>query len=66
MTSAQRTPRLLPRSSWWLTYDHAPRCATDLCQQMCPAGDFLIIPPDRHELEALDDSAVLLTVVIAR
>lgn len=30
------------------------------------AGDFLIIPPARHNLEALDDSAVLLTVVIAR
>ena len=30
------------------------------------AGDFLIIPPARHDLEALDDSAVLLTVVIAR
>ncbi|WP_158716412.1 hypothetical protein [Blastococcus sp. Marseille-P5729] len=65
MTSAQRTPRLLPRSSWWLTYDHAPRCATDLCQQTRPAGDLLIIPPARHDLEALDDSAVLLTVVIA-
>lgn len=28
------------------------------------AGDLLVIPPARHRLEALADSAVLLTVVI--
>lgn len=26
------------------------------------AGDFLVIPPSRHDLTALEDSAVLLTV----
>jgi quercetin dioxygenase-like cupin family protein len=28
------------------------------------AGDYLVIPPARHDLTALDDSAVLLTVVV--
>jgi len=27
------------------------------------AGDYLVIPPARHDLTALEDSAVLLTVV---
>ncbi len=26
------------------------------------AGDFLVVPPSRHDLTALEDSAVLLTV----
>lgn len=29
------------------------------------AGDYLIIPPSRHSLQAMEDSAVLLTVVTA-
>ena len=28
------------------------------------AGDLLVIPPDRHGLEALEDTVVLLTVAI--
>ncbi|MEZ0073326.1 quercetin dioxygenase-like cupin family protein [Planotetraspora sp. GP83] len=28
------------------------------------AGDYLVIPPERHNLTALDDSAVLLTVAV--
>ena len=28
------------------------------------AGDLLVIPPQRHSLEAIDDSAVLLTVAL--
>jgi quercetin dioxygenase-like cupin family protein len=28
------------------------------------AGDFLVIPDERHSLTALEDSAVLLTVVV--
>ena len=30
------------------------------------AGDLLVIPPDRHSLDATDDSAVLLTVALRR
>lgn len=30
------------------------------------AGDFVTIPPVRHALQALEDSAVLLTVAVAR
>lgn len=30
------------------------------------AGDFLVIPPDRHDLQAVEDSVVLLTVALAR
>jgi quercetin dioxygenase-like cupin family protein len=29
------------------------------------AGDYLVIPPARHDLAAIDDSAVLLSVVTA-
>ncbi|WP_420114442.1 cupin domain-containing protein [Pseudactinotalea sp.] len=29
------------------------------------AGDYLIIPPERHRLDALEDSAILLTVTVA-
>ena len=28
------------------------------------AGEFLVIPPQRHSLDAIDDSAVLLTVAL--
>lgn len=28
------------------------------------AGDLLVIPPERHSLEAINDSAVLLTVAL--
>lgn len=28
------------------------------------AGDFVVIPPERHALAALEDSVVLLTVVV--
>ncbi len=30
------------------------------------AGDLLVIPPERHGLTAVDDSAVLLTVALGR
>ena len=30
------------------------------------AGDLLVIPPGRHDLQAVDDAAVLLTVAISR
>lgn len=30
------------------------------------AGDYVVIPPERHALAALDDAAVLLTVVSPR
>ena len=30
------------------------------------AGDYLAIPPARHDLEALEDAAVILTVVVNR
>lgn len=30
----------------------------------CGTGDFVLIPPERHSLAALEDSAVLLTVVV--
>lgn len=30
------------------------------------AGDLLVIPPERHGLTAVDDSAVLLTVALRR
>lgn len=29
------------------------------------SGDYLVIPPHRHSLHAIDDSAILLTVVAA-
>jgi quercetin dioxygenase-like cupin family protein len=29
-------------------------------------GDYVTIPPERHSLAALDDAAVLLTVVMPR
>lgn len=29
------------------------------------SGDYLIIPPERHRLDALEDSVVLLTVSVA-
>ncbi len=29
-------------------------------------GDYLVLPADRHRLDALEDSAVLLTVVIGK
>jgi quercetin dioxygenase-like cupin family protein len=37
-------------------------------QQSCDgtAGDYLVIPPARHALSALEDSAVLLTVLADR
>lgn len=28
------------------------------------AGDFIVIPPERHSLDALEDSVVVLTVVV--
>ena len=39
------------------------RLATGADSCECVAGDWLVIPPDRHSLAALEDSAVLLTVL---
>ncbi len=29
------------------------------------AGDYVVIPPERHSLDALEDSAIILTVAVA-
>ncbi len=39
------------------------RLHTDTASWEGSAGDFLSIPPERHSLDALADSAVLLTVL---
>jgi quercetin dioxygenase-like cupin family protein len=42
------------------------RLATDAACWDGRQGDLIIIPPGRHSLEALEDSAVLLTVAKKR
>lgn len=37
--------------------------ATATAKAVLATGDYTIIPPERHDLTALEDSAVLLTVV---
>ncbi|WP_406283786.1 LuxR family transcriptional regulator [Embleya sp. NBC_00896] len=38
------------------------RLATEADSLDGTSGDFLILPPDRHSLEAVEDSVVILTV----
>ena len=42
------------------------RLTTATDNQEASAGDLLVIPPERHGLVAIDDSAVLLTIAVNR
>lgn len=42
------------------------RLTTATASQVASRGNLLVIPPEQHGLDAIDDSVVLLTVVVNR
>ncbi len=55
-----------PGEATIVVLDGRVRLATDEASWDGRSGDFLIIPPARHTVEALTDAAILLTVATRR